>query len=174
MFGLHQRQLGCGQAQAVGRWLSHTHPYPPSAAAAARVVAPGPRDGVGPVFFALSLSAPRPPPQPPLPPRPFPRAASFAVSRCAVPQHAGPGSLPPPHGGHRLRVLSPRLPWCVTGCVCASRHAPRSCLLPPLTPPCLVCILRSRLPVSRRAPSLLGALLCVRLPLACLFRRGLW
>lgn len=163
MSGMDQRQLGCGQAQAAGRWLGHTHPCtPPSAAAAARAVSPGPRDGVGPVFFGLSPSALRSPPAAAVrraPPSPVPRAASFAVCRCAVPQHAGPGSPPPPHGGHRLRVLSPRLPWFVTGCVCASRHAPRSGLLPPPIPPCVVCILRSRLPVSRRAPSLLDALL---------------
>lgn len=113
------------------------------------------------VFWAVAQRA-APPPAAAVrraPPSPVPRAASFAVCRCAVPQHAGPGSPPPPHGGHRLRVLSPRLPWFVTGCVCASRHAPRSGLLPPPIPPCVVCILRSRLPVSRRAPSLLDALL---------------
>lgn len=54
-------------------------------------------------------------------------------------------------------AVTPTAVVCDWVCV---RVTPRAPVGP--APPCVVCILRSRLPVSRRAPSLLGALLLVR------------
>lgn len=151
-----------------GRWLGHTHPCP-------RVCCVTGRSTVLVQCFWVALSPSAPPAQPPPSLAPVTRAASPCPCCTSSPTRVGPGSPPPPHGGHRLRVLLH--PECRDRVSVHHPTQPGGPLRPPTTPlrPAsfasytLVSLYLVARP-SRLAP--LVSSLC--LPPACPFRCGLW